>query len=1414
MARFFRNIVFFLILFLTISYPLDSQSVDLRFDVLPVVTARCVFHDSFGFIWIGAFGGLLRYDGYNFKQYSNIPFDSTSLSNNWVMAINEDKNGNLWIGTFGGGLNYFNRRTEVFSHFNSRSIDNMSNMITKIIVNEDGSLWLGSLTHGITLFQNDQSGIFKVTNFPVTAILNEYNNGVLDIHEDKEGIIWIASTKEGLIKFNPQSEEMKKYKHDPNNTKSISFNTVSCITEDDSSNLWIGTGHPNIPPGYGSGLNMFNKKTREFKHFVHDKSAKNAICSNTISSLLVDKQGTLWIGSWDNFLNSVSIKDILLKNDPGFVHHTNLARDMIISLYEDRLENLWIGVFGMELYKIDRQRNLFTFYGRSDKYPDCLTHSAVSAICTGQSGKVLFGTRGLDIYNPEMNQYAHYSAVPEETYGLNDNDITGILEDSEGLFWIATRTNGINIFNPKSRLFKQIRHSRGDTTNLISNAIQCILKRPNGDIWIAAANGTIQLYEQSSGLFHNYRLGKGSKGDQSIYALCEDRNGVLWVGTMYSGMYRLTTRGNEVIDIKNYQHNPEEKTSLSNNGISDIIQPQVIDTNALWIATNIGLNRFDLRTKVFTHYFHGAGLASDPVLRILEDNLGNIWCATINGLSVYEMRSGKIKSYGKGDGMPFTDFSNLGQNAAKSHDGRLFFGGLSGALSFNPNQFTDNPNIPPIVLTDFKVFHESVNLDTAIQFKKTIFLSHNQNEFSFDFTALNFTNPEKNQYAYKMDGFLDDWINIGNERSVSFTNLDPGEYTFWVKGSNNHGIWNEKGISVKVIIHPPWWRTNFAYTFYIIFITFAIWLFWRFQINRLKMKQQFQMEHLQAEKLKEVDHLKSQFFANISHEFRTPLTLILGPVRQMFAGNFKGNFKEQYKSIIRNAERLLNLINQLLDLSKLESGKLKLQAQATEIIKLTNGLVQAFESLAGRKEISLKFISELKSQECFVDVDKFEKVINNLLSNALKFTQEGGVVKIRIEHPPVSPLGKGGLRGVQISISNTGPGIPADQIEKIFNRFYQANNLYKKELAPLDKINSRVQITDNYSYPTGEQGTGIGLALTKELVELHHGEIKVESEPDNKTTFTIVLPLGKEHLKEDEIIEPTPQISPLTKGGLRGVSTTAKEDQPISQKTSPTCPPTGVVSSHQFPMILIVEDNADLRNYIRSNIDDSYQILEAENGIAGWEQATKEIPDLIISDVMMPEMDGFELCSKLKTDQRTSHIPVILLTARAAKEDKIEGLETGADDFIPKPFDTEELQIRIKNLINQRKKLREQFRKESNLVFDQITHTSADEKFITRIMDIISKHISNSNFNLDSLSNEAGMSQMHLHRKIKGLFGQSPAEFVKTIRLKQGAEMLKSKTGNISEIAYKVGFDNPAYFSTCFRQQFGINPSEFIKNLH
>jgi signal transduction histidine kinase/AraC-like DNA-binding protein len=643
---------------------------------------------------------------------------------------------------------------------------------------------------------------------------------------------------------------------------------------------------------------------------------------------------------------------------------------------------------------------------------------------------------------------------------------------------------------------------------------------------------------------------------------------------------------------------------------------------------------------------------------------------------------------------------------------------------------------------------------------------------------------------------------------------------FRVKGSNSDGIWNEAGTSLLIIITPPWWQTGPAYTLYILTFALIILATWKVQVNRLHMKHQLEIDHLQTEKLQEVDRIKSHFFANISHEFRTPLTLILSPVEQMLSGEFQGNLKEQYKMIIRNGRRLLLLINQLLDLSKLESGKLKLHAQSTDIIKRTNELVQAFESLAKKNNIALKFMPEIESQLVYVDIEKYETIMNNLLSNAFKFTPEDGEIVVRIgrgeasrskgidlfnlsteEASPLLQSLPSQISNIQhpisniikITISNTGSGIPSEKINNIFDRFYQLDDSYTRE----------------------NEGTGIGLALTKELVELHHGTIEVQcrrggsqtaptSDGMYLTTFKVKIPTGKEHLSAGEIAEEVDSLIPNP--GSRIVQSDIQFE------------PQGSSIEHReskipSPLILIVEDNPDLRQYICSNLDKHYQVIEAENGEQGFSKATSAIPDLIISDVMMPGMDGFELCSRIKTDERTSHIPLILLTARADQEDKLEGLEIGADDYIIKPFDKKELNIRIKNLLTQRLSLMMRFRSEIGLTAEDIAPTSRDKHITCQILHIVYQHMSDPKFNLEILACELGISQMSLYRKINGLFGQSPGDFVRTIRLKHGAKLLKNNSGNISEIAYEVGFSNPANFSSSFRRQFGMSPRDYLKSI-
>jgi signal transduction histidine kinase/DNA-binding response OmpR family regulator len=677
-----------------------------------------------------------------------------------------------------------------------------------------------------------------------------------------------------------------------------------------------------------------------------------------------------------------------------------------------------------------------------------------------------------------------------------------------------------------------------------------------------------------------------------------------------------------------------------------------------------------------------------------------------------------------------------------------------------------------------------------------------------------------------MEGVDKDWIYSGNRRFANYTKLGPGEYVFKVRGSNNDGVWNEQGTSVRITINPPWWRTSWAYAIYALLIGTALYVVRRLERHRFQTLNELKMHRFEAEKLRELDEAKSRFFANISHEFRTPLTLILGPVEKMLARAAEKEAKQDLSMIQRNARRLLQLINQLLDLSKLETGRMKLQAKAEDVKSLLKALVLSFASLAERKKITLKYDEPDEAIIAYLDRDKFEKIVANLLSNAFKFTPEGGKISVQLSvNSNQLSANRDWLELVTghwllITVKDTGIGMPADQLTHIFDRFYQVDNSHTREHAPLDGESQGKRALIDAMYPTGHEGTGIGLALAKELVELHGGKILVESELLEGSVFTVLLPLGRAHLREEEIVESGDQL-PVSSDQLPVISdqlpviseqhrASSIEDQATSNEQLATDTPQRKTGKN--PFILLIDDNSDVRRYIRSHFDRDYHIIEAVDGAEGLQKASEKMPDLIISDVMMPKMDGIELCRQVKTDELTSHIPVILLTAKATGESKVEGLETGADDYITKPFDARELQVRAKNLIEQRRKLRERFRREMTLQPREVTVNSMDEQFLQRALDIVEKHLSDSEFGVETFSKQIGMSRQHLNRKLQALTTHSANDFIRIVRLKRAAQLLEKKSATVTEIAYEVGFNNPAYFAECFRKEFGRSPSQYARS--
>jgi signal transduction histidine kinase/AraC-like DNA-binding protein len=714
----------------------------------------------------------------------------------------------------------------------------------------------------------------------------------------------------------------------------------------------------------------------------------------------------------------------------------------------------------------------------------------------------------------------------------------------------------------------------------------------------------------------------------------------------------------------------------------------------------------------------------------------------------------------------------------------LLFGSKDGLVVFYPDSIQDQTLPPPVYITNFKVLEKSrpVPIDK-------IELPYDENFLSFEFVVINYDAPEKNQYTYKLEGLDKNWVYSGTRRLASYTDLDPGTYRFRVKATSDGSLWSEAKTNISIIIHPPWWRTYWAYVLYGLAFLGTLYGLIHYTIARERLKADLKLKSIQSEKLQEIDKLKSQFFANISHEFRTPLTLILAPLEKLMTGTKESPQQlSLYQAMYQNAQRLLNLINQLLDLAKLEAGKMTPELAAGNLMQVIRRIVFSFSSLAERRQIQFKFQSPSENPVAYFDADQLEKIISNLLSNAFKFTPVGGEITVTARLDPaqdkeipkrlVKTDKATSIKMLQLDIQDNGVGIPPDRLEKIFDRFYQIDPSHTRE----------------------QEGTGIGLALVRELVQLQAGKIWVESLPGVRTCFSVRLPMLMVGLEEITVADNSATNSSQI---LLPVQEENKEANYVPPEIST------VASAKDSPLVLVVEDNADLCYFMQETLQKNYKVIVAANGLEGYQQAMAAIPDLVVSDIMMPKMDGIELCQKLKADEKTSHIPVVLLTAKADSQSKVTGLQTGADDYITKPFESRELEARIQNLIVGRKKLREHFSREITLQPSEIVITSVDERFLQRVMQVIESNIADTNFGVENLGREIGMSRMQLYRKLNALTGYSPSDFIKRMRLQRAAQLLCQDSGTVSEVAYQVGFNSHAYFSKCFHDLYGKTPSDF-----
>lgn len=1344
-------------------------------DGLPHYRVGEVIQDSLGFLWIISEGGLARFDGYTFKSFHHDPNDPYSLPSNRVwskVALSTYADSQyLWFRA-GGMLNNLNFCTERVTRFPQALPDSLTTTgYATDVAAEGSSVWV---TTSKSLDRYDHvGGTFK-----------HYPSGVrlIEVHLDQHGGLWLGSLdsirKGELLRFDPELQDTiisGKAMNDPNccfGDGAVEAIIPSVTFGDDY--LWIGRCNYEFE--------LLRRSSSTSQYFSRDTTRYPELRGGNCSEVEFESHWItpeLWMTSYNLGYSVLDLKTGRLSYDTVFLNNNDgLLTSDVTDLYEDRSGVIWLSTWS-GLQRLNRFNKSFETLGTETDGPG---EKPVTALYMDSRGRLWYGGHGrigvMDLRSGSFKTL--YDMAPGDPNHFWNNKVNSIQEDRRGEIW-SSGHRGIHAIREYGFGLRPELHT--PYLNMFD-----ICPDQDGNLWLP---GRRSLSVLRMGVDSLEVSQISTRIEVAIHPMAVEGNWILLGGrTLGLVAFDLDTWSEDKWRLKRFKRNYQDITSLSNNRVYTLYESS---DSVLWVGTAAGLDYVSLKDGLldsleFGHITIEDGLPDPNVLSIIEDKKGRIWIATQNGLSRLDRETWNIHSYDEGDGLASACF--LPGACTIDSSGRLYFGSMAGLISFHPDSLHENPVIPSIVLTDLRILHQEVpilprtqsdqagvfSIPASITYLDTLYLSYEENIFTLEFAALDYRNPMKNQYAYKLEGFEDDWIYTdATNRQVTYTNLDPGEYVFWVKGSNNDGLWNEEGRSLVIIITPPWWQTNWVYASYILLGIALLTGLWLLQLNRIKVQHQMEMEHASAERYKELDELKTRFFANISHEFRTPLTLILGPIEKWYNRVKEKELRDDLTMMQKHSRRVLELVTQLLDLSKLDAGKMELQASERNVVPLLKGLVLSFASLAERQDITLSFHSDLEEIRAHVEKESLVKIMNNLLSNAFKFTPDGGIVKVRVNLVSVSDLGPDGE--LRIQIEDTGAGIAEDSLQTIFDRFVQADSSITRQ----------------------HEGSGIGLALTKELVELHSGCIHVDSVEGEGTQFIIALPLGRSHLSPEQIVEiDTDEVSIPEQGALESEGSTAEP------------PGIGIAKA----MILIVEDNSDVRQYVRSYLDRDYRCFEALDGLDGLHQARKRIPDLIISDIMMPRMDGVELCQKLKQDERTSHIPVILLTARADMQSKLEGLEIGADDYLTKPFESTELLVRVTNIISQRKRLRDHFQKELNVIPANLDLSTTDEQFLQKALDLANQHLDDEDFTVEKYAKLMHMTRQNLSRKLRSLTGSNAVTFIRQIRLKRAALMLQRGEANIAEIAFKVGFSSVSYFSKTFKSEFGMPPKQYSTHLN
>jgi len=1302
-------------------------------------------------IWMGTRHGLNRYDGYRFKIYSNSSDNQQSISDNVITALLSDSKGRLWVGTE-NGLNIYNEKTDRFIRINKKSSAKSFSCDSVECVYEDPqkNIWIGTY-NGLNLVIDAEKQIFKKFLFDSPNYKSRLNLVLSVIKDDKQNL-W-AGTYNGLVRIYQQNGRYRFeiFRHRPNDAASISSNAVKSIVIDKQKRLWLGTYN---------GLNLFDYKQKTFTRYQASATDANTLINNDIRTLTCDKAGRIWIGTQEglSILDPNTGRFSNYRYDPE--QNNGLSQNSIHSIFQDLNGSMYVGTFYKGVNVVYPSATPFTVY-RNSKKQQGLSSNIISAMAEDQRHNLWIGTEGggLNYVNRNNNSFTYYRTEPNNRNGLNSNLIKTLCLDKSGQLLVGTHRGGLYVFNAAAQHFKQITNVRDVKNTPGSAEIIAITEDSKGTVWVGSRDGLSTLIK-TNGVYANTTVKsmlERSLRNKYIQVIFEDKAKNLWIGTK-EGLYTYNPTSKR---ISVYYENKANAKGLKSGYINCIVQLQ--NGNISIGTTSGGLSIFDSKNRTFKNYSEKDGLPSSNVFGVIEDEESNLWISTDKGLSKLLIQSGKFINYTKSDGLAGNDF-NI-RSFLKDSRGEMFFGGYDGLTAFYPKQIDINKNVAPITFTGLKLFNQPVVvngedgiLQQDIKSAPQITFKYNENNFSIDFALLNYIKPEKNSYSYILKGHSKNWVKT-EIPSVSYADLPSGNYTFMVTGNNNDGNPGGQAASIKITVLPPFWATWWAYLIYLAFFSGLLFLIVRYLFVRALLKR-----------TEDIQQMKLNFFTYVAHEIRTPLTLILGPLENLSnLYQTDTELNRQIAPIKNNANRLMRLITELMDFRKAETGHLTLHVTEDNIIEFINEIFISFSHIAQTNGIKYQFIHEEEMINLFFDKRQLEKVLFNLLSNAFKFCDQGGEILVSVF---------GSKDEISISISDNGVGIPAESLKGLFSDYFQ-----------VDEQQSQI-------------GSGIGLALSKAIVEEHQGNISVESKPAENgsrgfTQFIVKLKKGKAHFKTalfDGVKDYPAHPDLYTQHNELGVNAFSS--------------PIDIDSNSET--ILIVEDNNEIRSLIKSLVGGHYQTIESENGLSGWETAIETLPDLIICDIMMPIMDGIELCSRLKQDERTSHIPVIILTARSSHIHQVSGLETGADAYITKPFSPELLLLNVRNLLTSRRVMRQKFLEHIHLPPKELTVNAIDEAFMQKLLGYIDKHIADEDFGVSELASMVGMSKPVLYKKIRQLTNLSVNDFVKSIRLKKAMELFKQNRFTIYEVAYQVGFNDPKYFSREFKKQFGKSPRVFM----